>query len=91
MTACAAAVPPVFMPHNAQSFSAHFLHKGERLANDNCWKIILTSSWTGLNAARRIDTIELGLENNLGKDECRGAGGAEIIWGPGAGAENKFK
>ena len=22
MTACAAAVPPVFMPHNAQSFSA---------------------------------------------------------------------
>ena len=23
--------------------------------------------------------------------QCCGAGGAEIIWGPGAGAENKFK
>ena len=24
------------------------------------------------------------------KKQCWGAGGAETIWGPGAGAENKF-
>ena len=25
------------------------------------------------------------------KNQCSGASGAEITWGPGAGAENKFK